>query len=349
MNLLKESKILQKLALNVLKIKADYNRKPNKRVKIDVGLKCNYSCIFCYYKNHLKENFKSLDIIKQKILSLYNCGFHEFDLSGGECTIHPNFFDILQYIRSLNSSVSVVSNGFKFSDINFCKKCQQYGLNEVLFSLHSIKDNHNYITQNKFSFDNCLKGILNCQSLGFKVRINCTLCDINYKYLKDYINLINDIKPFELNFILFNYNDDQKQTSSINLKDICNEYGVFIMTATQLNSDYTTAQQYDQNLLRGAKSIADKIDYGAIMLQTSQEDKEALKPILLKQNLPEPVIKISVYKNRRGQYKDILLWCKADRGICRIEPMFATTYNYELVDLPDLKIKINPSISASAF
>ena len=136
---------------------------------------------------------------------------------------------------------------------------------------------------------------------------------------------------------------------AIRLKDICNEYGVFIMTATQLNSEYTTAQQYDQNLLRGAKSIADKIDFGAIMLKTSQEDKDALKPILVKQGLPEPVIKMSVYKNRRGQYKDILLWCKADQGICRVEPMFATTYNYELIDLPDLKIKINPSISASAF
>ena len=67
---------------------------------------------------------------------------------------------------------------------------------------------------------------------------------------------------------------------SIRLKDICNEYGVFIMTATQLNADYISAQQYDQNLLRGAKSIADKIDLGMIMLQTSQEDKEALKPIL---------------------------------------------------------------------
>jgi hypothetical protein len=136
---------------------------------------------------------------------------------------------------------------------------------------------------------------------------------------------------------------------AIRLKDICNEYGVFIMTATQLNADYTTAQQYDQNLLRGAKSIADKIDYGAIMLQTSQEDKDTLKPILMKQNLELPEIKMSIYKNRRGQYKDILLWCKADRGTCRIEPMFATTYQYELVDLPDLKIKINPSISASAF
>ena len=44
---------------------------------------------------------------------------------------------------------------------------------------------------------------------------------------------------------------------SIRLKDLCNQYGVFIMTATQLNSSYTTAQEYDQNLLRGAKSIAD--------------------------------------------------------------------------------------------
>ena len=136
---------------------------------------------------------------------------------------------------------------------------------------------------------------------------------------------------------------------AIRLKDLCNEYGVFIMTSTQLNADYVTAQQYDQNLLRGAKSIADKIDYGAIMLQTSKEDKDALRPLLAKENFPEPVIKMSIYKNRRGQYKDILLWCKADRGICRIEPMFATTYNYELVDIPDLKIKINPNISASAF
>lgn len=44
---------------------------------------------------------------------------------------------------------------------------------------------------------------------------------------------------------------------SIRLKDICNQYQVFIMTATQLNADYITAQQYDQNLLRGAKAIAD--------------------------------------------------------------------------------------------
>ena len=136
---------------------------------------------------------------------------------------------------------------------------------------------------------------------------------------------------------------------SIKLKDLCNEYGVFIMTATQLNADYISAQQYDQNLLRGAKSIADKIDLGMIMLQTSQEDKEALKPILLASGYEEPVIKMSIYKNRRGQYKDILLWCKANRATCRIEPMFATDYQYKLVDIKDFEITVNPKIQSSAF
>lgn len=44
---------------------------------------------------------------------------------------------------------------------------------------------------------------------------------------------------------------------SIRLKDLCNKYGIFIMSATQLNGDYQTSETPDQNLLRGAKSIAD--------------------------------------------------------------------------------------------
>ena len=127
---------------------------------------------------------------------------------------------------------------------------------------------------------------------------------------------------------------------SIRLKDLCNEYGIFIMTATQLNGDYIEAKQYDQNLLRGAKSIADKIDAGMIMLQVSQEDLEALSDVINKGGFEVPDVKISIYKNRRGRWKDVLLWCKSDRGCCRINPMFVTRYNYELCEIEDLKIKI---------
>ena len=95
--------------------------------------------------------------------------------------------------------------------------------------------------------------------------------------------------------------------------------------------------------------VARKIDCGMIMLQTSQDDKESLKNIVNSMGIEMPDIKISVYKNRRGRYKDILLWCKSNRGICRIDPVFVTNYNYELIDIEDLKIHVTPKIESSAF
>ena len=127
---------------------------------------------------------------------------------------------------------------------------------------------------------------------------------------------------------------------STRLKDICNQYGVFIMSATQLNGDYKDAKVPDQNLLRGAKAIADKIDLGAIMLGVTDNDLVALENILNSDIFETPTIKISIYKNRRGRFKGIYLWCKSDLGTCRIEPMFCTNYTYEMVSIDDIRIKI---------
>ena len=122
------------------------------------------------------------------------------------------------------------------------------------------------------------------------------------------------------------------------LKDICNTYGVFIESATQLNGDWKDAKTPDQNLLRGAKAIADKVDYGSILMNVTSEDIEALESILSSNIFERPVIKLSIYKNRRGRYKGVYLWCKADLGCCRIQPMFCTTYDYELVPIDNVKI-----------
>ena len=128
---------------------------------------------------------------------------------------------------------------------------------------------------------------------------------------------------------------------STRLKDICNKYGVFIMSATQLNGSYVDSDTPDQNLLRGAKAIADKIDYGAILLGVKDNDLVSLENILSTNAFEKPTIKMSIYKNRRGRYKGVLLWCKADLGCCRIKPMFCTTYDYEMVSIDDVRIRID--------
>lgn len=125
---------------------------------------------------------------------------------------------------------------------------------------------------------------------------------------------------------------------STRLKDLCVKYGVFIMSATQLNSDYQESETPDQNLLRGAKAIADKIDYGAILLGVKDKDLVSLEPILHTGQFQNPVIKLSIYKNRRGAYKGVYLWCAADLGTCRINPMFCTTWNYEMISMENARI-----------
>ena len=58
---------------------------------------------------------------------------------------------------------------------------------------------------------------------------------------------------------------------AIRLKDLCNEYGIFILTSTQLNGDYVDSKTPDQNLLRGAKSIADQVTFLKLMRSSLAE------------------------------------------------------------------------------
>lgn len=129
---------------------------------------------------------------------------------------------------------------------------------------------------------------------------------------------------------------------SAKLKDLANQYGVFILSGTQLNADYKLSETPDQNLLRGAKSIADRIDVGMILLSVTDEDLVKLDPILTSNpNLLQPNLKLSIYKNRRGSYKGVYLWCAADLGTCRIHPQFCTTWSHQMVSIEDIKVVVD--------
>lgn len=130
---------------------------------------------------------------------------------------------------------------------------------------------------------------------------------------------------------------------SSKLKDIAVQYNVFVMSSTQLNAAYTDSDTPDQNLLRGSKAIADRIDLGGILLDATKEDTEKISLFCKKNNLEVPNVKLSVYKNRQGKYKGIYLWIVADKGTCRFNVIFATDWAYNIIDMPNLKIKIAES------
>ena len=94
-----------------------------------------------------------------------------------------------------------------------------------------------------------------------------------------------------------------------------------------------------------AKAIADKIDLGCHILPVSEEDLKALSGII--SSFPQaPNNKISVYKNRRGAYAGIHLWCNSDLGTCRINPLFATDWSYNLISIDDVRVQVEEEKSA---
>ena len=84
----------------------------------------------------------------------------------------------------------------------------------------------------------------------------------------------------------------------------------------------------------------DKVDGGLILLPVTDQDRESIKLFCDKNGFEIPTLKISIYKNRRGRYNHIFLWCKPDLSICKMNVMFVTSWLYEPIEMEDLIINV---------
>lgn len=184
--------------------------------------------------------------------------------------------------------------------------------------------------------------------------------------LEDIENIIKmNIKEYDIKYICYDYlhtsmkileeitkrsggvrlrEDNVLFMISVALKDLCNKYQVFIITSTQLNGDWIEAKEVNQNLLRGAKSIADKVDLGEIIMPVRSFEVENIAAISKKMNCKVPTVGLHFYKNRRSKYKDIIVWCENCLGTCKLKPIFVTDKDFNVIDLTDTKIVVKEAI-----
>lgn len=196
-----------------------------KRGKLDIGTQCNYNCYFCYYSGNLNKT-TDFEIIKQRIDKLYELGCRDFDISGGEPFVHKDFFKIIKLLKDKGCKVSCLTNGSKPELIS---KAYEYGLNEILFSLHSTETRHEKITGVKGSFKKIINSIENAKKHGILIRINSTICKYNYDIVHtDYYELIKNIKPFEMNFLPLNYFENTNQNERNNYEILLENVKKFI-------------------------------------------------------------------------------------------------------------------------
>ncbi|WP_026766445.1 radical SAM protein [Selenomonas ruminantium] len=95
------------------------------RVNWSLSEMCNYRCSYCFGKKKKidKNKFSTLEEIKQaiKYISDLNRPSYDLTLAGGEPTIHPHFFDILQLsnemLKERLNKILIITNGSNNNDL----------------------------------------------------------------------------------------------------------------------------------------------------------------------------------------------------------------------------------------
>jgi radical SAM protein with 4Fe4S-binding SPASM domain len=100
-----------------------------------------------------------------------------FTLIGGEPTLHPDFFDIVNYIVDKNCNISIVTNGIVLKDKSFCEKLKNIGNEKIRLGI-SLKGstNRDYkIHCGKNAFESVCQGIENCRENQLRFSLSYVL------------------------------------------------------------------------------------------------------------------------------------------------------------------------------
>ena len=166
--------------------------KPEKKIKNKVYITynicetCNLNCLFCRI-NDTYHSVKSIseansDLILDNIQKQFT--IDTIFIMANEPTTQPELSShIIKYAIKNKIKIKIVSNGF--APINIYEKMlaniDPQAINKITISLDSMDEKiHNKIRNNDKSFSNAIRTIKYLKDKNYNIRIQMTICDINY-------------------------------------------------------------------------------------------------------------------------------------------------------------------------
>lgn len=170
------------------------------QVHIKLTNECNLSCRYCFaesgavaYKSYLSlEQFKKvIDDVKE--LSDYVF----YTLSGGEPLMYPYIFELMEYIKSKNNGIMLLTNGAYITEENAEKIAKMCSL--VKISIDGSNEEINSITRGKNSLDGALRGYNLLLKHNANVQITMTVTKANIDDIANMVELFGNrltLQPF---------------------------------------------------------------------------------------------------------------------------------------------------------
>ena len=150
---------------------------------------CNAHCRGCFATEFPGENhMMSVEKAHKTIINLFAAGVTQFNLAGGEPTIHPHFTDICRFICELGGKVSVITNGSRLNQ-QFLDKVGPY-LDTIGLSIDSFDRETSYRlgrfigsprNPKFFGFDE-LKALLPViRKYSIRLKVNTVISNVNFE------------------------------------------------------------------------------------------------------------------------------------------------------------------------
>ena len=137
-------------------------------VQVDVTYRCNERCVHCYLDHNDYGEMTTAEI-KDLLDQLAAAGVFFLVFSGGEVFLRRDFFELLEYARSLQFSVKVKTNAVMIRE-NEAERLAELGLDGVQVSVYSHRPEvHDGITKLPGSLKRTLAGARLLCERGVKV------------------------------------------------------------------------------------------------------------------------------------------------------------------------------------
>jgi MoaA/NifB/PqqE/SkfB family radical SAM enzyme len=153
------------------------------------GEQCNNHCPMCSNTGDPSLFFHSTDELLRRADFLQGCGFKRVVVTGGEATIHPGFWTVIEHLAAARMTWDVNTHGRTFSDRPFTQRAAHTGLKRAIVSLHS----HDPATSaaifgsTEQAHHETVAGIERLVEAGVALMLNCVLTRLNLAQLEDYL------------------------------------------------------------------------------------------------------------------------------------------------------------------
>lgn len=187
---------------------------------IELSYKCNLACKHCYNDKDYQNVIIDVETVKKIIDEAIELGADNFYLTSGECTLHPNFIEILKYIQNKRKTFTIVTNATKlYDDETLFEELVKLYPKEIKISLYSMDPLvHDAITGVSGSHNKTVAVIKKLREKNIPVHINYFQMSINKDSLNDVMEFRKAIGA-SLSIGIFFLDNKQNNNSYVQITD----------------------------------------------------------------------------------------------------------------------------------